>query len=92
MLGLNDGVVCQFFYPVGFVQFLQECDCLLYFMDCFPLHNKFNYITFLSRILGVTTLDIVRANTFVAEAKVKRKTNIVCGILCFLLLLFFILT
>jgi malate/lactate dehydrogenase len=29
-----------------------------------------------NRIFGVSTLDVVRANTFIAEAKVRNKCNI----------------
>ena len=35
------------------------------------------YIFF--RILGVTTLDIVRANAFVAEAKVNNNLSYLCS-------------
>lgn len=37
--------------------------------DSFQCNTNAAFVTI--RILGVTTLDIVRANTFVAEAKVK---------------------
>lgn len=37
--------------------------------DSFQCNTNVSFI--IIRILGVTTLDIVRANTFVAEAKVK---------------------
>jgi malate dehydrogenase len=42
---------------------------ILLLYDCFCLTNT-SFIHSCCRIFGVTTLDIVRANTFVAELKV----------------------
>ena len=43
----------------------------MYVVHVWITHSFYIIVTFFYSILGVTTLDIVRANTFVADAKVQ---------------------